>query len=638
MNDMQRTLEEAFSLHGQRKLQQAEAIYQRLLQADPGNAEALQLLGLLRLQQGRGSEAVALIEQALRAAPKHAGARLNLGHALKALGRNEEALAEYRQAIAIDRHFAAAHFNLGNLLQALGRHAEAIDHYRDALTGGAQDVAVYNNLGNALLASARADEAALAFENAVRLAPRQAGAYNNLGMALNRSGRGVQAIERFQTAVALEPRFVHAWLNLGHALIGQGDQAAAVPALERARALAPDLAFAARLLGIASSALGHYSRAVECFEEARRLGDDDAPLHHNLGAALFESGAYPAAESAFEKALALDPGLSVSRLMRGMLRLLHGDEIRGWTDYEARRGASTASARGSEPARALATEDQVLLVHAEQGYGDTLHFLRYLPAIRARYKTVHVEVQPALLALLTPILATWDVLPLPHGSARPMHDLALPLPSLPFHMLHVLKMGQLDKAAAGTLAHAVPPPYLPSHAPGEARASSEPAARAGPGTRPRIGIVWSGRKVRPFDKRALPFTLLEPLLRLHPLEWIALQTDIDAAERPALDEARRLGRLEWAGERLRDFADTAAVIETLDLVLSVDTSVAHLAGAMGKPVWIMLPFVPDWRWGLEGDGSRIYPSARLFRQSANGAWADVLARVQAALSSLFPSV
>jgi hypothetical protein len=301
---------------------------------------------------------------------------------------------------------------------------------------------------------------------------------------------------------------------------------------------------------------------------------------------------------------------------RAVTLLTLGDFKRGLPEYEWRLENAEPSPNAAALPRWTGEPiaDRTLFVHAEQGFGDTLQFVRFVELAAKRAARVVLEVQPELVSLLAPTAQQWRVTLIAQGDSKPRADLQIPLLSLPY--------------ALGTNLDTIPSraPYL--NAPAAARRAWR--GSIGGHAKRKIGLAWSGRAQRQ-ENRSLPLAALEPLFALEGIDWIVLQPALSEAEREALDRHPRAKTLHRFDTRIGDFADTAAIIERLDAVVSIDTAIAHLAGALNKPLWLMLPFASDWRW-FRGDArSPWYPSARLVRQPQPGEWTDVVGQIAAAL-------
>ncbi|NIF56189.1 tetratricopeptide repeat protein [Burkholderia sp. Ax-1724] len=612
---MQPVFDRAFAAHRDGRLDEAERGYRATLDHDPSHVDALHLLGVLRHQQGQHEEAAALVRRAVNLRPGDAALQLNLGNALRALGQVDAAIEQFRNALTLAPTFPMAHYNLGNAYASVGRHEDAADAFSRSLRLQPDDASSHNNLGNALHALGRHAEAITSFRRTLELRPDHAGALNNLGMSLNALDRPAEAVPCFEAALATEPRFVAAHFNLANTLDATGRHAEAVASFEAALRLQPNLPPAIYGMGNALAALGRAAEAQPYLERSVGLDPQFALAWLALGTVHQALGAQAAAVRAFDQALRLRPDLAAAHMNRSLAWLAMRDFARGLPEYEwrlqtvAQPVIETLPRWHGEP-----IEDRVLLVHAEQGFGDTLQFVRFVPLVAQRAARVVLEVQPSLLPLLAPAARTWRVTLIARGQPRPAADLQIPLLSLPF--------------ALGTNYNTIPgrTPYL-SVPPAYGR---KWRGSLGGQAKRKIGLAWSGR-IQRNETRSMPLAALEPLFALDGIDWIVLQPDLNDAERATLDAHPRAASIHRFDKRIGDFADTAAIIERLDAVVSIDTSIAHLAGALRKPLWLMLPFAADWRWFEDDTRSPWYAGATLVRQPRPGAWDEVADAVAKAL-------
>ncbi|MFX1761422.1 tetratricopeptide repeat protein [Paraburkholderia sp. A1RI-2L] len=647
---MEQVFVRAYAAHRDGRLDDAERGYRATLAADPVHVDALHMLGVLRHQQGQHAEAADLVRRAVSLRPDDAALQLNLGNALKALGELEGAIERFRNALTLAPAFALAHYNLGNAYAAVGRHEDAMYAFGHAVRLQPGDASSHNNLGNALHALGRHADAAEAFRRALKIRPGHAGAHNNLGMALNALGDCAGAVEQFQKALRFQPRFVAAHFNLANTLDATGYHAQAVAGFETALALQPQFPPALFGLGNALAALGRHEEALGPYERAIGLDPKFALAWLALGSAQHALGRHAAALRAFDEALRVRPDLAAAHLNRALILLTLGDFQRGLAAYEWRLdpaaresvGGVTGVANGAHAAdimmitappvnrdaaaTALAAvprwrgeplAGRTLLIHAEQGFGDTLQFVRFVPNVVALAHSgarIVLEVQAPLVPLIAPAAHVARITLIEQGAPRPTVDLHCPLLSLPL--------------ALGTTYETVPAPMPYLAAPPAYRRKWR--GSLGGQAKRKIGLAWSGRIMK-HENRSLPLAALEPLFALEGIDWIVLQPNLSEAEHAALDAHPRARTIHRLDGRLEDFADTAAVIERLDAVVSIDTSIAHLAGALGAKLWLMLPFAADWRWFTGTDASPWYPRAHLVRQLRPGAWDEVVARVAAAL-------
>lgn len=484
------------------------------------------------------------------------------------------------------RHFDALHL-LGVLCINTGRFADAAGYLRRAGQERPDLAQIHYHLGNALLGAKLFDAAQAAFHEALRLQPGDFDALNNLGNALSGAGRHAEAIGFYHQALRQRPDAPPALFNLGRAL-------SALQRYEEAEAAY-------------RTALAHAKGAP-----ADRLGD----LVSALCQLFIDQERYADALAVLGAAPPELAGNPVVAWNESLTRLMLGDYAAGWRLYERRfevpdHDPPLPSAQVLDLA---AVAGKRVLVFGEQGRGDVIQFARYLPLLAERGATVLVEAYPDLLLLLAEVPGVADAVE-PDGPA-PDHDLLTPLLSLPL--------------AFGTELASIPArvPYL--RAP-EARIT-EWSAGLGLRVKPRVGLSWWGFQHIP--KRSMPGFVLDPLLQHGDLEFHAVQKDITPSD---ADWLARNPAVHAHAAELRDFAATAALLRHMDLVISIDTAVAHLAGALGRPVWIMLPFSPDWRWLRDREDSPWYPTARLFRQHRNETWPEVVRRVADALSTWHPA-
>ena len=466
--------------------------------------------------------------------------------------------------------------------------------------------------GHRLCQAGRPAEALHCYDQALTLIPDAAEPHAFRGGALMLLGRPEEAVAAYDTALARRPFYPEAWNHRGNALAALGEPAEALASYDRALCLHPDYADVHTNRAVVLRRLGRSEEALAAAECALALDPADTRALTCRGNALQELGRTEAAVASFDRALAIAPGCAEARCNRAMSLLLAGDFSQGWRDYEARWDTPAFAPmkppfrqrlwQGAEP-----LAGRTILLRAEQGIGDTLQFCRYVPRVAALGAEVVLGVPPVLTSLLAGL--PWPVRLVDSRHNLPPFDLHCPLLTLPL--------------AFGTTLATIPAkvPYLAPPAE-HLRLWEERVGRSSSG--PHIGLAWSGNRSHPRDRdRSMPLELLAPLAALG-LKLFCLQRDLRPEDIPAYAMA---GAIAYYGPALRDFADTAALIAQLDLVITVDTAVAHLAGAMGKPVWVLLPHPPDWRWMLNRDDSPWYPTMRLFRQPAPGDWGSVIRRL-----------
>ena len=549
---------EALALHGQGRLREAEKIYTRVLKAAPDHFDALNLLGTVKAQLGRVGEAHRLLSAAVKINPGVPQVWANLGQILHMLKRNQEALDCFDKACALAPDDAGILNNRANALLSLGRPEEALAQFRKVLARAPQHAEARLNSGIASAALGAMAEAVAEFDRALSIAPGHPIAHFNRGIALYELGRYADAVDAHDSALAAAPDHPGAWLNRGRAL----------------------------------AALNRFDHAIASYGRAHAIRKDDADTN-------------------FMESLAL---------------LTLGDYRRGFEKYEARwrrTGMPAPTSRGRPLWRGdYPLARKTVLLHAEQGLGDTIQFARYVPLLAASGANVVLEVQRELTGLMAGLEGAKTIIA--HGAPPPPFDVHCPLGSLPLAF----------KTEPSTVPADIP--YLAADKAHLAKWSG----RLGALERPRIAMAWSGNASHLNDRnRSIAFSRLAPLFpppyppphagegRVR-ARFVSIQREVRAEDAAALAAEQRVTHL---GGELENFADTAAVIALCDLVIAVDTAVVHLAGAMGRPVWVLLPFAPDWRWTLDGDTTPWYPTARLFRQTALGDWASVIERVAAEL-------
>lgn len=467
-----------------------------------------------------------------------------------------------------------------------------------------------------------APTAGAACERALALNPADLAALNNLGNLLHARRRFPEAEATFRRALALEPRLAELHNNLGNVLQAVRNHGAAVAAYRQAIALRENFPEAHNNLGNVLKAQNQLAAAADSYRRALALNPRYAEAHTNLGNTLLALGRAPAALAAYRRSQQLQPAKGDAYFYESLALLLGGDLAVGFALYEQRWRSELKGARRSfaQPLWLGRTPlaGQTLLLHAEQGLGDTLQFVRYAALAAAAGARVILEVQPPLKPLLAGSPGVSAVVAA--GEPLPPFDLHCPLLSLPH-------------AFATTLSTIpAPVPYLAAPA-GQTAHWRE---RLGPPTGPRIGLVWSGNRQHLNDRnRSVPLAVFQAAIASVPGKFFSLQKEYrDADERAA---ATALGLVDLSAE-ITDLCDTAAIIGQLDLVISVDTAVAHLAGALGKPVWVLLPAAPDWRWLTGRTDSPWYPTLRLFRQEQPGDWSAPVQHVRAALAQMFSPV
>ncbi|WP_298934083.1 tetratricopeptide repeat protein [uncultured Ramlibacter sp.] len=616
MADLQ-TLREALACQRQGNWALAEVLCRSYLQGAPCSADALGLLGLIEAHKGKLSEGAALLQRAAQAAPANPGLHFNLGLVQQEAGRHAQALAAFDAALRLRGDVDVFHQARGIALKNLDRPQEALAAYDAALQLNPRLFSAHHNRAVALKQLGRLDEAIDAWRAALALQPRSADLYNSLGIALHQQGQHAQALAAFEQAVALQPDAM-AMMNAGVSLLELKRHDDALAMLDRALALQPQLADARLNRGNVLAALERHGEAIADYQAvlAARPGDVDALM--NLANTLRDSGDHSQAQPWYDQALALDPGNAGVRWNRALSLLATGDYAQGWRDYQARAQADKLGHRARDFGVPLWLGDasvagRTVLLHAEQGLGDTLQFCRYAAAVAALGARVVLEVQAPLVGLLQGLEGVAQLVA--RGDALSPIDLHCPLLSVPL--------------ALGTTLDTIPAsvPYLRAEPALVAHWQQFLAQRKAATGRPQIGVSWSGNAGYWNDhRRSMAKAVMQRGLPPCADYW-SLQKPGDASD--GVPDGQPI--LEFAQS---DFANTAAQICALDAVISVDTSIGHLTGALGRPLWLLLSRPADWRWLEERTDSPWYPTARLLRQTTPGDWAPLFAQLPALVRAL----
>jgi len=556
-----------------------------------------------------------MLRSGLALRPGYAAALFNRANALQQLQRFAEALESYDRALALQPNEPTALTGRGLVLQALGRPAEALESYDRALALRPDDAGAMRHRGDALEALERPAEALESYDRALALRPDFRAALLNRAGALQGLGRFADALQSYDRALAMQPDDAAVLNNRGHTLQSLERPAEALESYDRALAIRPDYAAALCNRGNTLQALGRSAEALENYDRALALEPDFAVALSNRGNALQELKRFPEALESYERALAVTPDFPDCQVNRAWLLLLIGRFAEGWQAYEWRRTTRNGTVPPAGPEWSKGdTAAKRLLLYCEQGFGDSIQFSRFARVVAANGAEVFLQVQPPLGRLLSRLEG---VRVIREGEALPEYDAHLPVMSLP----HVL----------GIIPAAMPTsvPYLFAE-PDRIAAWAERL----PADRFRVGIVWQGRPVTMIDKgRSIPLRAFAALCRIPGLTLISLQKGDGVEQLADLPPRMRVETLGADFDPGPDaFLDSAAVMMNLDLVISCDTANAHLAGALGRPVWIVLKHVPEWRWMMDREDTPWYPTARLFRQTRPRDWDEVFERVAVELA------
>ena len=593
--------------------------YDQALAINAGDDQAWNNRAAVLKHMAQYAPALHSVEQALALNPHNAEACNNRGNILQEMGRLDGAEESYQRALELVPGYADAHYNRGRLLQSRELFEDALQCYDQAISLDPRLAAAYRHRAIVLCKLNRHEESLRDDASALGLQRELINGYRKLGKQLQELGRPESAARVLASSLALDDSDADAWQLQARMLNAAGQREEALASIARALALRPDSADYHLTRGVILRASLRYEAAQQCYEKAVQLAPRHPAGYSNLGSLLDQIGRADLALEHYGQAIALDPDCALAHWNRSLVYLRQGDYERGWREYEWRWKAETLpmyKGKRSFPQPVwtgrAALEGKTILLHAEQGLGDTLQFCRYAALVAQRGAVVMLEVKQPLAELLGTLAGVAQIVV--KGAPLPPFDYHIPLMSLP--LAFDTRLDTVPGAA----------PYL----------ASDPArvaqwdALLGAKTKPRVGVVWSGHPANPNDhNRSIPLSMFAPVFSGQ-YEFISLQKEVRPADQPLLDAlpVRQLA------DQLRDFSDTAALCELLDVVITVDTSVAHLAGALGRPVWILLQAPFEWRWLEQGADSPWYPSATLYRQSQRGDWAPVIDAVAEDLGRL----
>jgi tetratricopeptide (TPR) repeat protein len=592
----------------QNNWEEAASRFRQATKVQPGDAAAYNNLGIALSNQGKLAQAERSYHEALRIKPDYAEALSNLGLVLGSLGKLPEAIARHQQALQIRADFAAAHDNFRRAYAVHDQLGRELANFRLSNWHLSDDAAAYNELGIALKSRGRLADAIACFQESLRLRP-DFPALNNLGITFQERGNLEEAEDCLRQAVALKPNDPDAQNNLGAILETTGRLEEAIKCYREALRAKPHFAEPHNNLGNALSKLDEYAEAQAHYQRAIELRPDYIEAHHNLAGLLIDQGCVAEGIASYEHVLQLKPDYADAHFGRAHTWLRMGDFKRGWPEFEWRWWRKGFPPRSfTQPLwDGSPLTGRTILLHAEQGLGDTIHFIRYAPLVKKRGGTVIVECQESLL----PLLATCpgiDYL-VAKDTPLPYFDTHAPLLSLP--------------GILGTTLATIPAegPYLFAD-PKLVELWRQTIGDTGP---LKVGIAWQGNPAFPSDRRrSVPLTRFKPLARLEGVRLFSVQKGPGTEQ--LTGAAGQLSIIDL-GSRFQTFQDTAAALRVLDLVITIDSAVAHCAGALGVDGWVLLPYLADWRWLSAGDDSPWYPTLHLFRQSKPGDWDGVFDRL-----------
>jgi tetratricopeptide (TPR) repeat protein len=599
--------------HRSGNFSKAEAIYQQILNKDPNHAEALYLMGLLCNKKGEFALAEEYINKAIKRNPNNRNFYNDLGNALRAQGKLQESLDAFTKALKIDFRFAEAHHNLGDVYSIQGKLQEAISYYHNALRIKPDFTETHNNLGTTLKAQGDLEGAIKSYRNALRYNPNYPEAHNNLGVALRELGKIEEAIESFKNTLRLVPTAAFVYNNLASALNELDRLDEACECFQKAIELKPNYPEVYNNLGATLKKQGKLKEAINCYRKAIQLLPNFAEALNNLGSILIDLGEVEASQHCFEEALKSKPDFPQAHFNYSLALLLKGDLDRGLPEYEWRwKMSRNLQLPFPHPMwNGENLKGKTILLHSEQGFGDTLQFIRYASLVKLDSNpTIIVKCQAPLFRLLKSCSGIDQLVV--DDKDLPAFDVQAPLMSLPYIM----------KTNLQTIPANVP--YL--HVGEELVRKWKDKLSYIKGL--KIGIAWQGNPKQQRDVyRSYPLKCFEKLSKIEGVKLISLQRGIGLEQLEQVSFRSSIVEIEEMKEEEWDFMDTAAVMKNLDLVIGPCSAVVHLGGAIGARVWAVLGYMADWRWFMGREDSPWYPTMKLYRQKTLGDWEDVFERI-----------
>ena len=621
MNAFATLLKQGVDHHQAGNFEEAEACYRKVLENLPENADALNLLGLIFLQKKNHAKSIELVQKAISINPSRADYFYNLGIALSEIGEWKQALRAYTIAADLDHSYAEPYVNMGVIFQKHKIYDSAKQMFEKAIERKVDFFDAFYNLGNLCYEMGDENGAIENLRKAIRLKPAHKDALFNLAVILRKAEILDESEMYLATIIAHYPAHVEAHFQMGLIKYNQGNKEGAFLYFKKTVDLNSDHLQALNNIGNLLQEKGDYDGAIFIYKKALALSPTDPLTLFNLGTACQFRGYIQEAFDWFERSLVFSPENPSAIFARGETRLMMGDFKEGFKDYEARfqvekwkhkyptlQGAVRWNGRMDE------LLGKTILVKGEQGYGDTIQFARYLPMIKALGSSVIFEVKKEVIGLFENFPGV-DKLVLKSSSTMDLveNDCYTYLLSLPHYF----------KTSPASI-----PPVVPFRFDRSKRKNILP--KADKKDKIGVGIVWSGNPSHLNDlNRSCPFSYFSSIFDMGGIIFYSLQKGESAQ---SLYSLKNMGHVKDLSNQLTDFVDTAMVIESLDLLITVDTSVAHLSGNMGIETWLLLPYSADFRWLLGRETSPWYPSLRLFRQYSQGDWSELFSRLRSALT------
>jgi tetratricopeptide (TPR) repeat protein len=621
----EKTMKEIQKLMKEGKVKEAKVKLEEIVEYDQKNTEALHLLGIINAQTGNPKEGIKLLQKVIDIEPDKAETFCDLATVMQSMGNKNSAADYYKKAIDINPKMFQAHYNLGNINAERGKIEESINAYKKAIEINPKFSPAYNNLGNVLKAGRRVAEALYMYQHAILVDPNYIPAYNNVGLILQDQGKSDEAIQIFEKALAMNPNFLEVSINLANAYKSKRRYSDAIELYKKVVKNNPKYAYAYNNLGLTYQEMGKNELALYYYKQALKIAPEFADVLSNMGSLHQKMGKLTEALKYYEQAIEKRPNYSQALFNVSTIHFLKGEYEKAWKYHEARLGFPDAvereqrylSVRKVPKWKGESLSGKTIFVYSEQGFGDSIQFSRYLPLLKSEKGASKVLFRPqsTLEELFRGSDLDTEVLDPYLEKDKFVYDFYIPLLSLPYHFKTTTQNVPKTKR------------YLKA----KSEKVEEYKGKYFRNEKFKIGIAWQGFWHHSGDlQRSISLKMFLPVF-LGSTQIYSLQKGPGEDQLLGLPDS--YGAVEL-GKTFKDFFDTAAAIENLDLVIAVDTAVAHLAAALGKKTWILLPPIPDWRWRLEGSKSVWYDSVRLFRKKEEGSWKDLFEEVASALKEI----
>ena len=599
-------------------LDAAESLLTKIIHAHPKNIDALNILGVLHKDKRQYSQSLIFFNKALKLATQNSNLWYNIGLVYSETDEFHKAIFYYTKAIELDKFNCNAWINKGHALVKIYNYKEALYAYDQVVVIAPHDDEAWRFRGIALHELKRFDEALNSYDKALCIAPGKPDIYFNQGFSLQELKLFDDALNCYDKAISIKPNYAEAYSNRGIVLQELKRLDEALNSYDKAISINPNFAEAFSNRGVVLLELNHFDEALTNFDKAINLKQDYAEAYSHRGNALKQLKRFDDAFTSYNKAIHIKPNYAEAHWNLSLLNLLLGNFKIGWEGYDWRwkhdSVSKTSGIRNFNKPLWVGTEsliNKTILLYAEQGLGDTIQFCRYVPLVSQLGTKVILEVQRPLVNLLSSLEGVNQIVST--GDNLPEFDYQIPLLSLP----------RVFKTELASI-----PPHV-NNLTNHGEKISKWQEILGEKRKPRIGLVWSSAShFKEDSKRSMSLLDLLSALPREKFEYICLQKEIKEIDK-STHEANP--QIQFFGNDLDDFTDTAALIECVDLVISTCTSVPHLSCSLGKETWLLLSYLPDWRWLLDRDDSTWYPSAKLYRQERVGDWSRVLEKVNADL-------